>query len=46
MKGRIYCIINLINKNRYIGKTIKAIKTRFNEHYKYSFIKNYLLNKV
>lgn len=30
--GRIYMIVNLVNGKRYIGQTIRTIKTRFNGH--------------
>lgn len=32
--GCIYCITNLINNKKYIGKTKKSIQERFKEHYR------------
>ena len=32
MKGYIYCIENKINQKKYVGKTIRTIEERFNEH--------------
>lgn len=31
--GYIYCIVNLYNKKKYVGKTITTIEERFQEHY-------------
>lgn len=32
IKGSIYCITNLLNNKKYIGKTLDSIEKRFNEH--------------
>ena len=32
IKGSIYCITNMLNNKKYIGKTLDSLEKRFNEH--------------
>ena len=35
--GYIYCITNLLNSKRYVGKTLQSIQERFKEHCRDSY---------
>lgn len=32
MTGKIYCISNIINDSKYVGKTVSSLEKRFQEH--------------
>ena len=34
MQGNIYCITNLVNNKKYIGKTLDSIEKRYKQHWK------------